>query len=154
MISPYYRRLRDAIGHDVMLIPGVAAVIHDDRGRLLLQKKHDGTWSLPAGAIELGESPEVAVRREVLEETGIECLDVQLIGVFGGNAFRYTYPNSDQVEYLIVLFECRGATIQPISETEETRYLEYFTRDDFPGLELPYDIDLLYSSHNKSIRES
>ena len=52
------------------------AVVRDDRGRLLLVRRaHEpglGTWSLPGGRIEPGESPEEAAVREVREETGLE----------------------------------------------------------------------------------
>jgi 8-oxo-dGTP diphosphatase len=51
-----------------------AVVIHD--GRVLLirrgQPPDDGAWSIPGGAVELGESVEAALRREVREETGLE----------------------------------------------------------------------------------
>lgn len=145
-MSPYYQRIRSAIGSDLLLIPAVAAVIRDEHGRLLLQQKHDGSWSLPAGAIEPGETPEQAVAREVFEETGFHCTAGSLLRIHGGPEFRHTYANGDHVEYLILLYHCvcESSGGGP-SDTEETQSLHWFSRQDFPGLGLPYDIDLLYS---------
>ena len=57
-MSPYFQQLRAKIGHDLLLLPSVAAVIRNSDGRLLLQEKaSDEGWSLPAGAIEPAESP-------------------------------------------------------------------------------------------------
>lgn len=145
-MSPYYQKLRSLVGTDLLVIPAVTAVIHDEAGRILLQEKHDGSWSLPAGAIEPGECPEAAVKREVFEETGLQCVTSRVIGVFGGSEFRYTYPNGDFVEYVIILFRCYVSTyFGPFSDRDETRSIRYFSRDEFPGLELSYDIDLLFS---------
>ena len=103
----YIQSLRSKIGHDLIMLPGVAAVISDADGRLLLQEKASGEgWSLPAGAIELGETPEQAIEREVFEETGLRVVRSEILAVFGGSEFRCTYPNGDQVEYLVVLFKC------------------------------------------------
>lgn len=147
-MSPYYQRLRNLVGHDLLIIPAVAAVIHDAHGRLLLQEKHDGSWSLPAGAIEPGERPEQAIAREVLEETGLKCISSQVLSLCGGSEFRHTYSNGDFVEYVIVLFRCTVSSthITAFSDRDETRTIRYFSREDFPGLGLPYDVDLLYSS--------
>jgi ADP-ribose pyrophosphatase YjhB (NUDIX family) len=64
-----------AEGRDRPVVPCVGAVVHDDAGRLLLVRRgrdpHRGRWSLPGGRVEAGESPEQAVEREVLEETGL-----------------------------------------------------------------------------------
>ncbi|MGY1637743.1 NUDIX hydrolase [Geodermatophilus sp. SYSU D00742] len=53
----------------------VGAVVHDGQGRLLLIRRgHEpsrGRWSVPGGRVEAGESPQAAVEREVLEETGL-----------------------------------------------------------------------------------
>lgn len=145
-MSPYYQRLRASVGTDLLVIPAVAAVIHDEAGRLLLQEKHDGSWSLPAGAIEPGEDPETAIEREVLEETGLRCVSSRVLSVLGGSDFRHTYPNGDSVEYVIILFRCLVSTQSiAILDQDETRSIRYFSRSEFPGLGLPYDIDLLFS---------
>jgi mutator protein MutT len=51
------------------------AVIRDDDGRLLLIRRGQppaiGTWTLPGGRVEPGETPAEAARREVAEETGL-----------------------------------------------------------------------------------
>ncbi|MFJ8754137.1 NUDIX hydrolase [Streptomyces sp. NPDC102441] len=52
-------------------------------GRLLAIRRADnGTWELPGGVLELDETPEAGVRREVLEETGIHVEVVELTGVY------------------------------------------------------------------------
>lgn len=144
-MSPYYQTLRQAVGHELLMMPAVAAVIHDERGRLLLQEKHDGSWSLPAGAIEPGETPSEAVAREVLEETGLRCTDCEVVSTLGGHAFRHTYANGDQVEYVLVLFRCHAVPCTDIADEEETRSLRYFRREEMPPLGLPYDLDQLFA---------
>jgi ADP-ribose pyrophosphatase YjhB (NUDIX family) len=65
-------------------IPCVGAIITDPAGRLLLIKRgHEpeaGSWSLPGGRIEPGESDEQALLREVREETGLTVTAGQLVG--------------------------------------------------------------------------
>ena len=145
LMPSYFQQLRAKIGHDLLLLPSVSAVIRDSDGRLLLQEKASGEgWSLPAGAIEPGESPVQAVKREVLEETGLTVEPREILGVFGGTEFRYVYPNGDVVEYTVVLFRCEvtGRSQAPLDR--ETRSLRYFRADEMPPLALPYPADLLF----------
>jgi 8-oxo-dGTP pyrophosphatase MutT (NUDIX family) len=51
-ISDHYAQVRRKLGAALILVPGVVAIIRDETGRILFQKRHDTTWSLPAGAIE------------------------------------------------------------------------------------------------------
>ncbi|MFE3992374.1 NUDIX hydrolase [Streptomyces goshikiensis] len=61
----------------------VAGVVVRGDGRLLAIRRADnGTWELPGGVLELVETPEDGVRREVLEETGIHVEVDRLTGVY------------------------------------------------------------------------
>lgn len=61
----------------------VAGVVVREDGRLLAIRRADnGTWELPGGVLELDETPEAGVVREVLEETGIHVEVDELTGVY------------------------------------------------------------------------
>ena len=144
-MSPYYRELRSKVGKQLLLVPSVAAVIRDRGHRILLQEKRNGEgWSLPAGAIEPGESPEEAICREVLEETGYTVDPTKILGVFGGEHFRYMYPNGDQVEYVVVLYLCTIVSRQDAPGDPETQSIRYVGIDEAPALALPYPQELLF----------
>jgi len=135
----YLRRLRRSLGHSLILMPAVAAIVRRGDGAILLHRRADtGTWSLPAGAIEPGETPGEAVVREVREETGLAVEPAEVAGIFGGREFRVRYPNGDETEYVVTVFACRllpGPASAPDGETLE---LGWFAVDDLPRLEPPY----------------
>jgi 8-oxo-dGTP pyrophosphatase MutT (NUDIX family) len=144
-MASYLTELRSLIGHRLILLPAVAAVIHDAQGRLLLQEKSSGeAWSLPAGAIEQGETPQAAIIREVMEETGLTVSSARILDVFGGAEFRYTYPNDDQVEYVVTLFKCEVRDTGGAWTDDETKSIRYFPQDDMPPLALPYPLSALF----------
>ncbi|QBJ90586.1 NUDIX domain-containing protein [Streptomyces seoulensis] len=61
----------------------VAGVVVREDGRLLAIRRADnGAWQLPGGILELDETPEAGVAREVLEETGIHVEVDELTGVY------------------------------------------------------------------------
>jgi ADP-ribose pyrophosphatase YjhB (NUDIX family) len=103
-----------------MSVPGqtrvvrcVGAVVHDAAGRLLLIQRghepHAGRWSLPGGRIEVGESPEQAVAREVREETGLEVLPGRPVG-------RVTIPGDGVVfDVLDLACDLTDATAAPVA---------------------------------------
>ncbi|MDH7571556.1 MAG: NUDIX domain-containing protein [Armatimonadota bacterium] len=146
-ISAYLKSLRDQIGSRLVLMPGVAAVIRDDEGRVLLMRRRDDeTWGLPAGATDPGEAPAQTLLREVWEETGLRVAPVRILGVFGGEpGFRFTYPNGDVVEYTAILFECRvvGGSLHP--RDGEALELRYFAPGEMPALRVPYPRSLFHS---------
>ncbi|QND47180.1 NUDIX domain-containing protein [Rhizobium lusitanum] len=145
-MTSYLMELRGLIGNRLLLLPGVAAVIHDHAGNLLLQEKASGEgWSLPAGAIEPGETPQEAVIREVMEETGLVVSVTRIVDVYGGSEFRHTYPNGHQVEYMVTLFKCQALEDTGGWTDAETKSLRYFARDDMPPLALPYPLSALFS---------
>lgn len=137
-ISNYYANLRQLVGTQRLFTPCVAAIIRNEAGHILFQDPGGPFWSLPAGAIELGESPAQAVIREVYEETGLFVRPVRLIATFGGESFRLTYPDGNEVEYVATVFECKvvGGTLEAVDG--ESKQLAYFPKQDRPPLALPY----------------
>jgi 8-oxo-dGTP pyrophosphatase MutT (NUDIX family) len=142
-MSLYYRALRERIGTELLLVPAVAAVVRDEQGRVLIQRSRHGVWSLPAGAIEPGESPAQAVAREVYEETGLIVRAERVLGVFGGPRYRWTYPNGDQVEGLVTLFECAQVGGALIGANDETCFLRWFPIAEIPELAVSYPDEAL-----------
>lgn len=71
----------------------VAAIIRDRRGLLLLGQRSDypDSWQFPQGGVDKGETAEDAVRREVLEETGIHPADYEITSRRG--PYRYDFPH-------------------------------------------------------------
>ena len=80
----------------------LAAVVYAERdGQILLLKRAggalEGQWFLPGGAVDEGELPEVAARRELLEESGLRIEgDLELVGaypiwVYGGDCLQLSY---------------------------------------------------------------
>ena len=144
-MGSYITELRAIVGTRSLMIPSVAVVVRDDRGRLLLVRdRSTDTWGLPAGAIEPGESPWAAARRELREETGLGVHDLALLGAVGGADFRFRYPNGNRVEYQVFVFGTRTSAETAPMDEEEITEARFFGREDAPPLPLPYPDRLLW----------
>lgn len=91
-----------------MLIPAVSGVVMQHGRMLFVRRRYPpnaGKLALPGGKIQLGETPEAAVQREMLEETGLLVQPLQLldaVAIFGHS------PNGTlQQQYLINSYWCR-----------------------------------------------
>src|SRR5438876_524188 len=92
----FIRELREHIGHGLINVPAVSAIILDEDRRVLLQRRSDnGRWSTIGGVVEPGESPAQAVVREAWEETSLKVAPERIIGVY--QLPKVTYPNGDQI---------------------------------------------------------
>lgn len=147
-MSDYYIMLREKIGTQLIFNPSVAAIIRNEYGEILFQRSslESDIWSLPAGSIEMGETPAEAVVREVWEETGLKVTPKKMLGVFGGHDFRFTYPDGNQVEYIIIMFACiiDGGNLEAIDG--ESAELQFFNVDSMPQLAMPYPKEVFYQS--------
>lgn len=153
-MSPYMEGLRALVGTRLVLIPAVAAIIRDDQGRVLLVRTTAGHWSLPAGAIDPGESPREAVVRETREETGLEVIPTRLLDALGGRSFRITYPGGDEVEATVCVFACEivgGALHCDGIETVEHRYVP---PEEVPSLLSPAYPPELFGSRSQPLSAS
>jgi len=131
----YFTVLRLHVGHAPILLPGTAACIRDESGRVLLQKRSDcGLWSFPGGGQNLGESATQAIVREVYEETGLRVEPVRLIGAYGDPGFGRAYANGDYAQPIIAFFEAQIVGGEPHTDSPETLDLAYFSLGDLPPM--------------------
>jgi 8-oxo-dGTP pyrophosphatase MutT (NUDIX family) len=136
-LSAYVVKFREAFGHDLLHLPGVCALIWGDDGRVLLGREPmTEQWGIIGGAVELGETPQDAVRREAREECGVEISLRGVAAVVGGPRYQVVYDNGDSVEYVATIFdaEIAGGSIDP--DRDEVAELKWFTRAEALGLEL------------------
>lgn len=104
----YMRELRKLVGHQPLIMVGATMLLINQNEELLMMKRTDNHfWGVPGGSLELGESLEACVRREILEEVGINIEHLQLFGVYSGEELHYTYPNKDEVYNVSVAYLSR-----------------------------------------------
>lgn len=111
---------------------GADAAIFDQQGRILLiQRRDNGLWAMPGGAIEIGETPAEGTCREVREETGLEVDAKILSGVYDSRlcGTRLAF----HLYHFVFLCCPRGHDSQP-ELSNETLAVAWYTRGDLPEL--------------------
>jgi ADP-ribose pyrophosphatase YjhB (NUDIX family) len=107
-------------------IVGVGGIIFQDESVLLIKRGREpalGQWSIPGGAVELGETLQAAVVREILEETGIKAEPLALVKILD-RIFR-DQEGKVAYHYVLVDFLCRhtGGEVRPGSDALEARFV-------------------------------
>ncbi|QMV39847.1 NUDIX hydrolase [Cohnella cholangitidis] len=143
----YIEELRDRIGNRPVILAGVAVLVINDEYELLLQKKRDGTWAIPGGFMELGESAEDTGRREIAEETGLRLGHMRLVGVFSGEEHFVKLANGDEYYSVTIAFvtnEITGGCLK--ADGEEGTEVRFFPLSELPAAFSPKIKDLILAN--------
>jgi mutator protein MutT len=119
--------------------PAAGVLLPDGEEILLVRRKFEprvGTWCLPAGFMEYGETPEACAVRELQEETGIEAELTGLFGVFAGF-------DDPRVRAVLILYTARriGGDLVPGDDATEAQF--------FPLTALPAEI--AFEAHRQAL---
>lgn len=119
------------------LVPSVNAIVTNDVGQVLLIKRTDnGNWSLPGGAMDLGETIRQAAIRETLEETGIQIEVTGISGIYTDPGHVLHYTSNDEVrQEFSVVFTARPLSGQPTASDESSR-VEWISPDELDALQM------------------
>ncbi|MGH3446411.1 MAG: NUDIX hydrolase [Nocardioidaceae bacterium] len=127
--------LREKIGHDLLWLSGVTAVVFDHSGRVLLTYRADmPRWHLVSGILEPGEQPARAIVREIAEETGVQAVVERMSSCWSGD--RVVVPsNGDQCQFLDLTFRCRHVGGEAHVADDENSAVGWFGTDELPELD-------------------
>lgn len=117
------------------LVPSANTVVVNEAGELLLIHRTDNdNWALPGGAMDLGESLVDTAVRETLEETGITCDVIGLVGIYTDprHVILYTSDGEARQEFSVV-FVARPVGGTPTTSSE-TREVSWVPRDSVAAL--------------------
>lgn len=124
----------------------VRAAVFEGGQILLVRERADGLWTLPGGWADVGESPSVAVVREVREEAGYECRAVKLLAIYDRDHPRHGHTYFPFHSYKVI-FQCELVGGEA-SDSVETSGVGFFSQDDLPDLSLcrvtPSQIERLF----------
>ena len=102
-----------------------------ENGNILLVERGKeplkGYWSIPGGIVETGEKLAEGIRREVLEETG---LDVEPLSIF--EIFERIIPDAEgkpEYHYVLVDYVCRRVSGEPVAASDVSRLAWVAERD-------------------------
>lgn len=117
-------------------VVGVGGVVIEDGRALLIRRGSEplrGQWSIPGGMLELGESLQAGVARELLEETGLEVRVLDLIEVFDRIYVNETEPGPPpdlrpRYHYVIVDYLCERISGEARAGSDVTDVV--FARED------------------------
>jgi len=89
-------------------------------GKVLFAKDHKGKWELPGGKIDFGETPDVALKRELYEELGFKNVVIGKII----NVWTFIVNNIEEIDYqfILVVYECSSKETEIKQSSEHVEY--------------------------------
>ncbi|MDY7077318.1 MAG: NUDIX domain-containing protein [Chloroflexota bacterium] len=102
--------------------PTVGALIFNPQGKVLLvkQDKWRGKYVIPGGHIELGETMEDALRREIKEETGLDIYDIQFTSL---QEFIFDETYHKKGHFVFIDFVCKTGSNKVELNSESQEYV-------------------------------
>lgn len=132
-MADYVMDLRKLVGTRMLYLPGVRAIIVNDKGQILLQKRTDTlNWGLPSGSCELEDSVLDTLKREITEETTLEVLEAEPMALYTGPGQRVVYPHGDMIQCFSVAFVVRKWSGEAVADGVEGSELGWFAPNDLP----------------------
>lgn len=133
----YIKKIRTKLGSDPFIHPAARIIVENENKEVLIIKRNDnGKIGIPAGAIEENETIKACIIREVREETGIEIIDLEVIGISSNpNLETVEYLNGDKIQYFTIEFYSKHWEGELNTEPdEEVRFAKFMAIESIQEL--------------------
>ncbi|MGJ9385686.1 NUDIX hydrolase [Salipaludibacillus sp. CF4.18] len=101
----YIESIRELIGNMPVILNSAGVILKDTNENILLVHRMDtNNWGLPGGYMELGETFEQTIHRELHEEIGMKIDTLSFSHIYSGKEFYHEYPNGDKVYSVIAIY--------------------------------------------------
>jgi 8-oxo-dGTP pyrophosphatase MutT (NUDIX family) len=117
-------------------VVGSSAVVADDEGRILLQRRTDSeNWALPGGAMDIGETLAECAIREVKEETGFDVRVDRIVGIYSDPGHVFAYDDGEVRQEFSICLACTivGGSLRLSSESTA---VDFFPPTELSGLQM------------------
>jgi ADP-ribose pyrophosphatase YjhB (NUDIX family) len=129
----YCENMREMIGNSQLIIvrPSVAIVNH--YGEILLSRYSGATWGIPGGILQLNESVEECITRNVLEEIGVKIKALKLFGVYSGKELINRVKESgDEYQTVAIGYLCTEYEGEITPDSNQGIEAQFFALDHLP----------------------
>ncbi|MHA2403550.1 MAG: NUDIX hydrolase [Candidatus Kariarchaeaceae archaeon] len=129
----------------------VSAVVVGSRGVLLIKREKEpnkGMWSIPGGVVEIGETQEESIKREVREEAGVDSIVISFINT--GDVIYYDSEGSVEYQYMINRYLMRAITDDPHPGPEESE-AKWFHPDSLPTEAMPDHLSRIFEEAKEQV---
>jgi len=134
--SLFFYRNPDAPVPNRPLSLGVVALIEWE-GKLLLDRRADaGRWAIVGGIVEMDDSLENALRREVREETNLTISSFALLGTFSDPSRRIQYPDGTVLRVVTLAYRVAIDDIRALTLSHESQEMRLFAREELVALDV------------------
>jgi len=118
------------------LVVGSSAVVVDNQGQILLQRRSDsGNWALPGGAMDIGETFAQSAIREVKEETGFDVRIDHIIGIYSDPGHVFAYDDGEVRQEFSICLAC-AIVGGKLTVSSESTAVQFFAVADLPDLQM------------------
>ncbi|MDV3198049.1 MAG: NUDIX domain-containing protein [Vigna little leaf phytoplasma] len=128
----YIKQIRKKIGSQPLFSPGVSIIVYENNKFLLQFRKDFQIWGLHGGSLELGETAQQAVRRELKEETNLDIVEMYFFNIYTGKKTKIIYPNGDIVYAIVMAFVVTKFKGTLCKQEKEINELKWFEEKEIP----------------------
>ena len=133
-MGDYIMGMRKLVGHKCLIQCAASIIVVNEKNEILLGLRDDTlNWCYSGGSVEIDEKPEDCAKRELMEEMGLEALELEFFMINAGPEAHFVYPNGDEVSNVEVVYICRKYQGQLKNVDGEMIELRFFDIDDLPS---------------------